>query len=179
MPDPEIDLVLRVITSDDRHAFGELVKLHQSALRGLLRRLTKGDYARADDLAQETLIKAYRSIRKFRGEAKFSSWLYRIGYNTFLNDARKAKDEVSYEDEFANAATPSKHEASDLKQDLEVAMKELSNEQAIVFDLHYKKGMSHSEVSEVLDMPLGTVKTRLLRGMETLRSYMKDWRKDG
>lgn len=178
MLNPEVDLVLRVITNDDRHAFGELVKLHQSAVRALLRRLTKGDDSRADDLAQETFIKAYRSIRKFRGASKFSSWLYRIAYNTFLNDVRKTKDTVPYDESLSKETVPSSSAASDLSSDLAEAMVHLNNEQIAVFDLYYKKGMSHSEVSNTLNMPLGTVKTRLSRGLETLRQYMKDWRKD-
>ena len=84
MPLNDADLVARVLVKDDHHAFAELVRNHQSAIRGLLRQLTRGDLALADDLAQETFLRAYKNIRNFRGEAKFSTWLYRIGYNLSL-----------------------------------------------------------------------------------------------
>src|SRR5689334_14344277 len=83
-------LVARVLASDDRHAFATLVRRHQSTVRGLLRRLTCGDAARADDLAQETFLRAYRGLASLRGSAKLSSWLLSIAYRTFLDDARAA-----------------------------------------------------------------------------------------
>jgi RNA polymerase sigma factor (sigma-70 family) len=76
--DSDTALVARVVANDDRSAFELLVRRHQSPLRNFLRRLAKNDAARADDLAQETFIKAYRSMASFAGTAKFSSWLYRI-----------------------------------------------------------------------------------------------------
>src|SRR5690606_15536685 len=99
------DLLLRVIADDDRHAFGELVKRHQSAVRNLLRRLTHGDHARADDLAQETFLKAHRHITRYRGDAAFSSWLYRIAYHTFLNDQRSRRETVAFDESHASATT--------------------------------------------------------------------------
>jgi len=84
-------LVARVVVDDDQHAFAELVRRNQSTVRGLLRQLTRTDMALADDLAQETFIRAYKNIRSFRGDARFSTWLYRIAYNWFREDARKRK----------------------------------------------------------------------------------------
>ena len=132
--DPDIDFVLRVISDDDRHAFGELVRRHQSGVRNLMRRLTKGDVARADDLAQDTFIKAYRAIRKFRGGAKFSIWLYRIAHNTFLYDLRKTKESIPFEEEFGDAATSADTRSRDLRQDLNHALTFLRTEQVAVFD---------------------------------------------
>ncbi len=175
--DPDIHLVLRVIREDDRHAFGELVKRHQSAVRNHLRSLTRGDHARADDLAQETFLKAYRSIRRFRGGAKFSSWLFRIAYNTFLNDQRKPARQKAIE--AAQLPEPAHNPGtreSDLAHDLSLALANLGTEQAAVFDLHYKKGMTHAEIAATLEMPLGTVKSHLSRGIETVREYLKDWK---
>ena len=71
----DADLLARVIVDGDQHAFGELVRRHQSPVRGLLRQLVRADVELADDLAQETFIRAYKNIRSFRGEAKFSTWL--------------------------------------------------------------------------------------------------------
>src|SRR5664279_1411049 len=93
-PPPASDtaLIARVVVSDDRHAFSELVRRHQSAVRATLRKLTSGNLALADDLAQETFLLAYRNLKSFRQEARFSTWLYRIAYNAFLADVRRIKE---------------------------------------------------------------------------------------
>src|SRR5512140_810951 len=88
----DAQLIARVVVQDDRHAFSELVRRHQSLVRAMLRRLTAGNHALADDLAQETFLLAYRNLKSFRQEARFSTWLYRIAYNVFLADARKMKE---------------------------------------------------------------------------------------
>ena len=90
----DADLIARVLADDDQHAFGELVRRHQSSVRGLLRQLTRTDIALADDLSQEAFLRAYKNIRSFRGEARFSTWLYRIAYNCFREDARRRKELV-------------------------------------------------------------------------------------
>src|SRR5580700_10720937 len=86
-------LLARARIDDDRHAFGELVRRNQSAVRAALRKLTRGNQALADDLAQETFLLAYRSLRNFRGDAKFGTWLYRIAYNVFVSDTRRRREE--------------------------------------------------------------------------------------
>ena len=93
-PLTDAELIARVVVRDDRHAFSELVRRHQSAVRATLRRLTSGNHALADDLAQETFMLAYRNLGSFRQEAKFSTWLYRIATNAYLADARKRKEEL-------------------------------------------------------------------------------------
>src|SRR5215212_6022384 len=74
------------------------MRRHQSAVRGLLRQLTRTDLALADDLAQEAFLRAYKHIRSFRGEARFSTWLYRIAYNVFREEARKRKELVGIDE---------------------------------------------------------------------------------
>src|SRR4029434_8065350 len=90
----DAQLIARVLVKDDRHAFGELVRRHQSAVRACLRKLTVGNHALADDLAQETFLLAYRNLKSFRQEARFSTWLHRMPTNAFLADARKRKEEL-------------------------------------------------------------------------------------
>src|SRR5215471_6881282 len=92
-PLTDAQLIARVVLHDDRHAFSELVRRYQSAVRTTLLRLTCGNRALADDLAQETFFLAYRNLGSFRHEAKFSTWLYRIATNAFFADARKRKEE--------------------------------------------------------------------------------------
>src|SRR5207247_9188204 len=87
-------LSARCVVADDRHAFAELVKRHQSSVRACLRKLTSGNIALADDLAQETFIQAWRNLKSFRQEARFSTWLYRIATNCWLMHARKRREEL-------------------------------------------------------------------------------------
>lgn len=173
MADNDALLVARVVADEDHSAFELLVRRYQSGLRNFLRRLAGNNDSRADDLSQETFLKAYRSIHTYQGTAAFSSWLYRIAYNTFLNDERKRFPESEFDESWQ---TPGAHEdGSALKTDIDRAMAGLSIRQQAVFDLHYKKGMTHQEISETLEIPLGTVKSDIRRGLDKLKQYLKDW----
>ena len=119
----DADLVARVLLNDDHHAFSELVRRHQSAVRGLLRQLTRTDAALADDLAQETFLKAFKNIRSFRGEAKFSTWLYRIAYNCFREEARKRKELVGIDETQLEAEQDPNTVDPALRQDLMQALR--------------------------------------------------------
>jgi RNA polymerase sigma-70 factor (ECF subfamily) len=169
--DSDALLVARVVADDDRSAFELLVRRHQSPLRGFLRRLARNDVARADDLAQETFIKAYRALHTYKGTAKFSSWLYRIAYTTFLNDQRTRYPTTEFDEMEHGAADDADRMSNEL--DIDRALQLLSVRQRAVFDLHYKKGMTHDEVASALELPLGTVKSDLTRGHERLRTYFE------
>ena len=171
MTDNDTVLIARVVAADDRSAFELLVRRHQSSLRNFLRRLTKTDAARADDLAQETFIRAYRSIATYAGQAKFATWLYRIAYTTFLNDQRRRFPETQF-DEALHSAPTSDMDGVGIEADVDKLLRALPVRQRAVFDLHYKKGMSHQEVAQALDVPLGTVKSDLSRGQETLKALV-------
>ena len=175
MTESDAELVARVVAADDRSAFELLVRRHQSPLRNFLRRLTHNDGARADDLAQETFIKAYRGIHSYKGTAKFSTWLYRVAYNVFLNDQR-ARFPATEFNETQDAPSADGAERAGQEMDVERALQMLSVRQRVVFDLHYKKGMTHDEVASALELPLGTVKSDLVRGRERLRTYFEAWR---
>jgi RNA polymerase sigma-70 factor (ECF subfamily) len=168
-------LVARVIVDDDQHAYGELVRRHQSSVRGLLRQLTRGDAALADDLAQEAFIRAYKNIRSFRGEAKFSTWLYRIAYNCFREDARKRKELVGINEEQWQAEQDPHTVDPALRQDLMHALNLLPIHERSAVLLCCQQGLSHDEASRVLDIPLGTVKTNVLRGREKLKKTLVAW----
>ena len=169
-------LVARVLVDDDQNAFGELVRRHQSAVRGLLRQLTRTDVALADDLAQQTFLRAYKNIRSFRGEARFSTWLYRIAYNCFREDARRRKELVGIDEEQLQTQHDPQVADPALRHDLMRALNLLPlNERSAVL-LCCQNGLSHDEASRVLDIPLGTVKTNVLRGREKLKRMLADWR---
>jgi RNA polymerase sigma-70 factor (ECF subfamily) len=173
---PDSDLIARVLLDDDHHAFGELVKRHQSAVRATLRKLTGGNETRADELAQETFLKAYRSLDKFRGEAKFSTWLYRIAYNVFQSDTRSAKPQEQFDENIHAEPQPPATEAVDFRQDLDDALQRLSPPERAAIALCYTSGLTHEEAADVLQCPLGTVKTNILTGKVKLRHYLAAWK---
>jgi RNA polymerase sigma factor (sigma-70 family) len=175
VPLSDADLVSRVLLDDDHHAFAELVRNHQSPVRGLLRNLTRGDIAAADDLAQETFLRAYKNIRSFRGEAKFSTWLYRIAYNCFREVARKRKELVGIDETQLEAEPDPNTVDPALKQDLMHALQLLPLHERSAVVLCCQNGLSHDEASRVLDIPLGTVKTNVLRGREKLKKILAAW----
>lgn len=171
----DADLVARVLLDEDQNAFSELVRRHQSAVRGLLRQLTRSDAALADDLAQETFIRAYKNIRSFRGEAKFSTWLYRIAYNCFREDARKRKELVGIDEtQLEREHDPGTVDPA-LRQDLAHALQLLPLHERTAVLLCCQNGLSHDEAARVLDIPLGTVKTNVLRGREKLKKTLAVW----
>ncbi len=175
MPLNDADLVARVLLDDDHHAFAELVRNHQSPIRGLLRQLTRGDLALADDLAQETFLRAYKNIRSFRGEAKFSTWLYRIAYNCFREEARKRKELVGIDEAQLEAEQDPQTVDPALRHDLMQALQLLPLHERTAILLCCQNGLSHDEAARVLDIPLGTVKTNVLRGREKLKKTLAAW----
>ena len=158
--------------SGDASAFGALVRQHQSKVRGFLRRLTHGDAALADDLAQETFLEAHRKIAQFRGEGSFGAWLCGIAWSRFLMERRKRKEEpLEAPDETASVDTTSANLA---RIDLEKAMARLAPRgDARRLTLCYALGHSHGEAAEILHLPLGTVKSHVLRGREKLKTLLE------
>jgi RNA polymerase sigma factor (sigma-70 family) len=171
----DADLVARVLVDDDQHAFGELVRRHQSSVRGLLRQLTRTDIALADDLAQQAFLRAYKNIRSFRGEARFSTWLYRIAYNCFREDARRRKELVGIDEEQLQTQHDPQVANPALRHDLMRALNLLPLNERSAIVLCCQNGLSHDEAARVLDIPLGTVKTNVLRGREKLKRMLADW----
>jgi RNA polymerase sigma-70 factor (ECF subfamily) len=169
----DADLILAVIERDDRAAFAELVRRHQSRVRSVLRRLTRGDEALADDLAQETFVLAWRKLAHFRFEARFSTWLYRIAFNAWQSDARRARELPLGEDDRAEAieaTAPGVDVAA--RMDLERAMAILSDGERAAIAACYYADLSHEEAAELLGIPLGTVKTHILRAKAKLRARL-------
>lgn len=141
----------------------------------MLRQLTRGDLALADDLAQEAFIRAYKNIRSFRGEAKFSTWLYRIAYNCFREEARRRKELVGIDEGQLEAERDPQTVDAALRHDLAKALQLLPLHERTAVVLCCQNGLSHDEASRVLDIPLGTVKTNVLRGREKLKKTLAEW----
>jgi len=171
-------LVARVQLDGDRRAFEHLVRRHQGMVRAQLRRLLHGDGIAADDLAQETFMQAWRNLDQFRGEARFSSWLYRIAYTRFLQARRTPVRHDSVDEEVLEQLLAPVH-ANDLRLDLARAMQRLSAAEQVVLLHCVQMGLSHEEAAYVLAMPLGTVKTHATRGKAKLKTWLADWRNAG
>ena len=168
-------LIARVLLQEDRHAFGELVRRYQSAVRAHLRKLTNGNAALADDLSQDTFIQAYRNLKSFRGEAKFSTWLYRIAYNTFISDARRIRERALTTENAAEDEQAEPRDQPDLRMDLERAMRCLTDAERAAIVQCYHNDLTHEEAAYVLGIPLGTVKTNILKAKEKMRSQLNAW----
>ena len=168
-------LVARALLGNDRRAFEQLLRRHQGMVRAQLRRLLNGDEAAADDLAQEVFLLAWRKLDQFRGEARFSTWLYRIAYSCFLQACRKRPLNAGQADESELEQLPAPQQAIDLQLDLERAMQQLSKAEQMVLLHCVQLELSHEETAQVLAMPLGTVKTHATRGKAKLRAWLAAW----
>ena len=141
-------------------------------VRGFLSRMTSDSHL-GDDLAQETFLKAWKKLHTYRGGAKFSTWLFSIAFNEFRTVARRRK-ELAFED-IDDALEPSGEIATTpdgLRLDLTEAIKRLNSNERAAIVLCCQNGLSHEEAAQVLDCPLGTVKTNVLRGREKLKKYL-------
>lgn len=173
------DLLSRVVLDDDHHAFETLVRRHQSAVRGFLRRMAGGNEVLADEVAQEVFLRAYRGLRGFHGNAKFQTWLFRIAYNAYQSAIRGRRNHDNIVDHEEHLAQPDDIRSFDLRQDVESALARLSERERVAIAMCYTAGFTHEEAAETLGWPLGTVKTEILRGKEKLRCLLAPWNEKG
>jgi RNA polymerase sigma factor (sigma-70 family) len=148
-------------------AFSRLVERHQQALRAFLRR-TSGDWAQADDLAQETFLAAWSRIGRLKTGASVRAWLCGIGYNKHLSAVRSAGRERARGALYEAERDPTVDAAAEDKLALERAMADLPAEQRACISLCLAAEFSHAEAAEALDLPLGTVKSHVTRGRARL-----------
>lgn len=160
-------LIARIVYADDQHAFTTLVRKYQDPIRQFLRRLTAGERAMADDIAQETFIRIYQKLESFDGRSSFTTWAHKIAYHCFLRFKQKAhfKHEINDLEQPNLASTNSAVENDILVQQL---MKSLGIEERTCITLSVSVGMSHQQISEVTSFPLGTVKSHITRGKQKL-----------
>ena len=156
-----------------RERFVDLVRAEQEPLRRFLLSLCGGDSALADDIAQDALVRAYVASGSFLGLSKFSTWLFRIAYNCYIDHCRKAKpDQVPVEAAFYVPAS----EASDSRfryQQLYRAMDLLPDREKAAIALFYFEDKSIKEISAILGMPQGTVKYQLSMGRTHLKQHIQ------
>lgn len=168
----ESQLVARVQQDNDHHAFEQLMRQNQSPIRQFLRRLTQQNQAIADELAQETFLKAFVQIKTYRGEGKFLSWLFKIAYQQFISTTRKKSEltNTATEDQTDDGKFESRLVAEKTVKDL---MKHLKHDECATLLLHFSHGLSHPEIAMVMQIPLGSVKTLIRRSRLKLK-YIAD-----
>lgn len=155
----------------ERRAFGELVRRHGSAVRGLLRRMG-AQAAEADDTAQDAFLAAFERIAEFRGEGTFAGWVKRIAARQYLRRLQREKrlSAIAAEDAAEDAEPPTGD--ADHRIDLDEALRGLSAAERLCVSMCYGAGLSHNEAAEALNLPLGTVKSHVKRGLEKLRARL-------
>ena len=158
-------LLVSLARAGDRAAFAELVRRRQSSIRNLLRRCC-GDAVLADDLAQQVLLKVWLSIHTLRQANAFGAWLRRLALSVWLQHLRK-KDALRGAEELTDAES-AQCDSTGVGMDLDRALATLSNPVRLCVVLSYHEGMSHAEIAELLDTPLGTVKSHIKRGTQRL-----------
>lgn len=157
----ELKLISRCVLADDRRAFGTLVKAYQPKLRRFFMNLTLGDEYLSDDLAQETFIKAYIELRSFRGMSRFSTWLYRIGYNEFYSYMRSRHETSDIDSITCQPIGDDSFSATEASHDVKVAMASLGEIERTVVTLFY-----------IDDLPLKNIAVITGLNQNTLRSYL-------
>lgn len=179
-PGPDADAALvAAATAGDRRAFAALVERHQGRILALLERLT-GCHEQARDLAQETFVSAYRKLSSFAGKSAFSTWLYRIACNHAAAAGRRRRplaaaiggDGGPPEPAARLADVSARLEQQELARQVASALDRLDDRYREVVVLADMQDTSYEEISAVLDIPLGTVRSRLHRGRLELRRLL-------
>ena len=174
----DIALVTQVAMFHNKRAFDSLVRKYQSPVRRFFLNQTLGDEQLSDDLAQETFIKAYTNITRFRGISSFSTWLFRIAYNVFYDYVRSRKSEMMSLEDTPSVSTSLTSNLSPLtatlRMDIYKALSLLKDEERTCITLQLIDGYPIDKISEITGIPENTVKSHLRRGKEKLTDYLKE-----
>ena len=173
MPLTDEELAARFLALRDQDAFAELVRRHQSQVRGFLRQLT-GDPALADDVAQDTFLRTWRKLHTFSGKGRFGAWLMTLAYREFLQTVRRGNRHGRLLDRLtAEAQSGDGVERHNDGNDLARFLAVLTPDERIVIILSYGYGLSHDEISDATGLPLGTVKSHIRRGKIRVRERFR------
>ena len=165
--------------SGDEGAFEELIERYKDLVFALIAR-TMQDRSRAEDLAQDVFLRIHRGLPYFRGEARLSTWIYRIVANVCLHDQSRPRMAESLDDERTRSRVVDKASATDrkfgdleLRDRLEKAIARLSPNYRLLVAAHYLDGVQYEALAEALQLPLGTVKAQLHRAKQQLRRLLE------
>jgi RNA polymerase sigma-70 factor (ECF subfamily) len=176
---------IKAIKKGDQNAYAEIVEIYKNKVYQLCYRML-GNRHEAEDVAQEAFIRAYVNIHTYNPNMKFSSWLYRIATNLSIDRIRKKKPDFYLDAEVSGTdgltmysqlatteASPEEAlESLELQETVQKAILKLPEKYRSVIVLKYIEELSLQEISEILDLPVGTVKTRIHRGREALRKQL-------
>ncbi len=180
-------LLVERVQSGDREAFGLLVGKYQRKLLRLVMRMVR-DPAEAEDVTQEAFIKAYRALPNFRGDSAFYTWLYRIGVNTAKNWLVANGRRMPVMSEIVDDETDGLEESVLLRDDetpdrvlmsrqigetVNAAMEALPEDLRTAIGLREIEGLSYEEIAQVMDCPIGTVRSRIFRAREAIAARLK------
>ena len=162
----------------DTQSFEILVRRHQKTTFNLIYRFL-GDYDEATETAQEVFLSAYRSIQQFRGDANFATWLYRIAFNHASSRRKslnsKLQRHVALEDDVVadcSADPETSAERREIQQCVQQALNSLNRDDAQIILLRDLQDVRYEDIAETLDVPVGTVKSRLHRARQALRASL-------
>jgi len=164
-------LIERCRTGDDI-AFGELVERYKHLVYGMVWRLTT-DRSRTDDLAQEVFLKIYRGLPYFRGEARLSTWIFRIVSNVCSQDRSQRREETPASPIRERGRDDGAFAELELRDRLDKAIAQLPENYRLLIAAHYLQGVQYEALAEALDIPVGTVKTHLYRAKRRLRELLQ------
>jgi RNA polymerase sigma-70 factor (ECF subfamily) len=175
----DAELVARVRQGDEA-AFEQLVLRHQRYVFNLAYRVL-GDSAEAEDVTQEAFVRVWRGLSSFRGQARFTTWLYRIVHNLCLNRLPGLQRELLQAEpleEVLASPDPSPADLFDARERLaflHAQLDQLPEKYRLVLTLRYLQHLSYDEVAAVLNVPMGTVKTHIHRARRLLRERLRQW----
>ena len=185
------ELLVQRARRGDLEAYDELVRRHQERIYATIYHMT-ANHEDANDLAQESFIKAFHALKSFKGGSSFYTWLYRIAVNKTINfiKQRKNRTHMSLNDLDLKAEhdpdlmalisdkTP-RREASltELQEKLNAALLKLSEPHRLVVVLHDVQGQSHEEIAKIMDCNIGTVRSRLFYARQQLQGFLADYLK--
>lgn len=186
----ESELVKRA-RRGDLAAYDDLVRRYQERIYATIYHMTS-NHEDANDLAQETFIKAFQALKSFKGGSSFYTWVYRIAVNKTLNflKSRKNRTHFSLNDVDFNAEhnpdlvalisdkTPRREAGlTELQEKLNEAMQQLSEQHRLVVTLHDVQGLPHEEIAQIMDCNVGTVRSRLFYARQQLQGFLADYLK--
>ena len=159
----------------DPEAFSELVRRHQHVVFNVSYRFMR-DSSLAEDMAQEAFLKAYRLLKGFRGDCSFSTWMYRVTCSVCLTELnrRKRRNEVEQELQYNVETAEEPMESPDMPEMIRRCVRRLPDRYVQIITLYYLKGVSYEEIAQVMDIPMGTLKTWMFRARKQLRGVVEE-----